>query len=328
MNRRDFLAGCIPLAAAPFIVKAQQRAKVYRIGSLTRGDRDAAAPYNRALEEGLRTLGWIAGDNVVFQHRYADLKPERYPELAAELVRLPADIIIAPSTPAALAVRQITSTIPIVMTVARDPVGAGLVASLARPGGNVTGLAADAGPELGAKVLQLLKEAVPKGMRLAVLRDYPLQSANASYLAAMDSASGSLGVSLYWIEVHGPTDLKRALGAALRNRPDGLVVALDPMTLTHAGQIADFAAQNRLPTIARAQEFAENGGLMAYSPDIVDLYRRSAIYVDKILKGTKPAELPVEQPTRFELVINMKTAKQLGVTIPASLQLTAARVIG
>jgi len=191
MNRRALLAGCVALVATPFTAESQQAGKVYRIGSLTRGGREAAAPYNRALEEGLGVLGWVDGRNVVFEHRYADLKPERYPNLAAELVRLGVDIVVAPSTPAALAVRQATATIPIVTIVAVDPVGAGLVASLARPGGNVTGLTIDTGPDLGAKLLQLLKEAIPSITRVAVLREPSAQPGFAPYLQAME-------IALHW----------------------------------------------------------------------------------------------------------------------------------
>lgn len=225
-NRRAFLAGCVALVATPFAVESQQAEKVYRIGSLTRGGREAAAPYNRALAEGLGVLGWVDGRNVVFEHRYADLKPERYPELAADLVRRGVDVVVAPSTPAALAVRRATTTIPIVTTVAVDPVGAGLVSSLAHPGGNVTGLANDTGPELGAKLLQLLKEAAPKTTRTAVLREPSAQPGDAPYWAAIEKASGSLGMALDWVEVRGPADIDRALAATLRERPNALVVAV------------------------------------------------------------------------------------------------------
>ena len=327
LSRRSLLVGCVTLVATPFVAGSQQAGKVYRIGTLTRGGREAAAPYNRALEEGLGVLGWVEGRNVVFEHRYANLKPERYSVLAAELVRLGVDVLVAPSTPAALAARQATATIPIVTTVALDPVGAGLVSSLARPGGNVTGLTSDTGPELGAKLLQLLKEAIPRTTRAAVLHEPAAQPGFAPYLAAIEMASGTLGMALTWVEVRGPADIDRALAETLRERPNALVVAVQAMAITHARTIAAFATRNRLPTIARVREFAEAGGLMAYSTDLVDLYRRAAIHIDKILKGTKPGDLPIEQPTKFELVINLKAATALGVTIPPSLRARADRVI-
>jgi putative ABC transport system substrate-binding protein len=315
------------LLAAPPAALSQPAGKVYRIGSLTRGGRDAAAPYNRALEEELGRLGWVDGRNVVFEHRYADLKPERYPELATELVRRGVDLVVAPSTPAALAVRRATTAIPIVTIVATDPVGAGLVASLARPGGNVTGLTNDTGPELAAKLLQLLKEAAPSTTRVAVVRDASVQPGYARYAAAMETASNSMRMSLHWVEVRGPADLDRALGATLRGRPTALVVAVQAMSITHGRAIAEFATRNRLATIARNREFVEAGGLIAYSTDILDLYRRAAIHLDKILKGAKPADLPIEQPTKFELTVNLKTASTLGLTLPQSLLVRADRVI-
>jgi putative ABC transport system substrate-binding protein len=327
MNRRALLAGCVVLVATPFAAESQQAGKVYRIGTLTRGGREAAGPYNRALEDGLAALGWVEGRNVVFEHRYADLKPERYPVLAVELVRLGVDIVVAPSTPAALAVRQVTTTIPIVTTVAVDPVGAGLVTSLARPGGNVTGLANDTGPELGAKLLQLLKEAVPRTTRAAVLREPAAQPGFAPYLRAIETASSALGIALSWVEVRGPADIDRALAASLRERPNALVVVVQAMAITHARTIAVFATQNRLPAIARVREFAEAGGLMAYSTDLIDLYRRAAIHIDKILHGTRPGDLPVEQPTKFELTVNLRTAKALGLSVPQPLLARADRVI-
>jgi putative ABC transport system substrate-binding protein len=316
MRRRAFVAGSIAVVAMPSVVSSQSPGRVYRIGSLTRGGREAAAPYNRALEEGLAALGWVGGRNVVFEHRYADLKPERHAELAAELVRRGVDLIVAPSTPAALAVRQVTTTIPIVTTVAVDPVGAALVASLARPGGNVTGLTNETGPELGAKLLQLLGEAVPGARRVAVLHESSRQAGSADYTAAMDKASTALGMTLHWVEVRGPADLDRALSLTLAEHPSALVVAVQAMSITHGRPIAAFATRNRLATIARTREFAEVGGLMAYSADIVDLYRRAALYVDKILKGAKPGDLAIEQPTKFELAINLKTATTLGLKIP------------
>jgi putative ABC transport system substrate-binding protein len=214
-----------------------------------------------------------------------------------------------------------------VTIVAVDPVGAALVASLARPGGNVTGLTNDTGPELGAKLLQLLKEAVPSTTRVVVLRDSSVQPGYARYAAAMEAASSSMHVALHWVEVRGPADLDRAFGAALRDRPDALVVGVQALSITHGRTIAGFATRNRLATIARNRELVEVGGLMAYSTDLLDLYRRAAIHIDKILKGTKPADLPMEEPTKFELTINLRTAKALSLAIPQSILVRAERVI-
>jgi putative ABC transport system substrate-binding protein len=327
MRRRAFIGGGVAVVAAPVIGRGQPSERIYRVGSLTRGGRQAAAPYNRVLEERLAALGWVEGRNIVFEHRYADLSPERYPELAAELVRVGVDIVVAPSTPAAVAMRRATTKIPIVMTVGVDPVGATLAASLARPGGNVTGLTIETGPELGAKLLQLLKEAVPSTTRVAVLGESSVQALNPSFAAAMTAASTSLGLSLLWVEVRGPADLDRALATALRERSNALVVMRLAMAITHARPIAAFAARNRLATIARTREFAEAGGLIAYSTDILDLYARAAVYVDKILKGAKPGDLPIEQPTKFELAMNLKTAAAIGLTLPPPLLVRADRII-
>ncbi len=327
IHRRTFVIGCLASLSTPFTALAQPAGRIYRIGSLTRGGREAAAPYNRALEEELARRGWVEGRNVFFEHRYADLTSERYAELATDLVRLGVDLVVAPSTPAALAVRGATSTIPIVTVVANDPVGAALVDSLARPGGNVTGLTNDTGPELWAKLLQLLKEAVPNTTRVAVLRDASVQPGYARYGAAMETASRSMRMSLDWIEVRGPADLERALAATLRQRPHALLVAVQAMSITHGRTIAEFARRNRLATIARTRELAEAGGLMAYSTDILDLYRRAAIHIDKVLRGARPAELPMEQPTKFELTINMRTASALRLTIAPSLLARADHVV-
>jgi putative ABC transport system substrate-binding protein len=327
IRRRVFVAGGIAALASSGVAWAQPAGRVIRIGTLTRGGREAAAPYNRALAEGLAALGWVEGRNVRFEHRYADLKAERYPDLAADLVRLGVDLVVAPSTPAALAVRRVTATIPIVVTVANDPLGAGLVASLARPGGNVTGLTVDTGPDSLAKLLQLLKEVVPQLTRAAVLRESSIRPGYAEYASALEAASRSLDVTLQWIEVRGPDHLESALATVLRERAPAVVVAMPAMSITHAKVIAAFAARHRLASIARPREFAEAGGLMAYSTDIRDLYRRAAIHIDKILRGASPAELPIEQPTRFELAVNVKTAKAIGLAIPRSMLLRADTVI-
>ena len=328
MCRRDVLAGLVGLLATPSVVTAQTAGKVYRIGSLSRGGREAAAPYNRALAQALAALGWVEGRNVMFEHRYLDLESERYPDIAAELARLGVDLIVAPSTPAALAVRRVAPSIPIVTTVAVDPVGAGLVRSLAHPGGNVTGLSNDTGPELGGKLLQLLKEAVPGMTRIVVLHEASQQPGYKAYAVAMETASKALGLSLHWVEVRGPADLDGAFAAIRRDRAEAVVVAVGAMGLTHARVIADFATRNRVATIARSREFAEAGGLMAYSTDIVDLYRRAAVYIDKIFKGARPGDLPIEQPAKFELAVNLKTAEALGLTIPQSLVMRADRALG
>jgi putative ABC transport system substrate-binding protein len=278
-----------------------------------------------AFSEALRELGWIEGKNIVFEQRYADNRVERLPELAAALVRLDVNIIVAFGIVAAHPAKQATSTIPIVM-IGGLPIGTGLVASLARPGGNVTGVSFLVSAELGAKRLQLLKEILPGLSRVAVL--WPAANpASVQVFKDIKEAARTLGIEVQSVEVRSSIDFHNAYEVVAKQRPDALITLVDSLTLAHRQQIADFAATNRLPSAHSVRAFTEVGGLMSYGPDQADLRRRAATYVDKILKGAKPADLPVEQPTKFELVINLKTAKVLGLTIPATLLARADEVI-
>jgi len=322
MNRRTFLGTLTSsVLTAPLIIEAQQAGKVYRIGVLQQG----GPPIPGSFLQQLRELGYIEGQNIVLEYRYAEGRAERLPDLAAELVSLKVDVIVAGGTPAPLAAKHATGTIPIVMTAAGDPVGSGLVTSLARPGGNVTGLSARS-PELAGKRLQILKEVVPGLARVAVLWNATNPYA-ALVVRETEAAARTLGVQVQFLEVRGPDDFGNALPAAIRGRPDALILVEDPLTFRYRMQVADFAVRHRLPTTYGYREFAEAGGLMTLGPNLADMYRRAASYVDKILKGAKPGDLPVEQPTKFELVINLRTAKALGLTIPQSLLLRADQVI-
>jgi putative ABC transport system substrate-binding protein len=315
----------LALLVVPLAAQAQPVGKVYRIGSiLTTAPNDGGHLFK--LDEGLRELGYVEGRNVVFERRFAEGRQERLPALAAELVQLKVDVIVTGSNPAIAAVKQVTATIPVVMAVSRDPVGAGFIASLARPGGNITGLANDATPEIIGKNLELLKEAAPRVSRVAFLWN-PVPPGAGTTKNAVESAARRLGLTLQSVEVRGPNEFESAFAAMVRERANGVVVATDPVLVGPRSRVVDLAARSRLPAVYGLREFAEAGGLMSYGPNIADQFRRAAIYVDKVLKGAKPADLPVEQPTKFELVINLKTAKALGLTIPPSLLLRADQVI-
>jgi putative ABC transport system substrate-binding protein len=323
--RREFLATLLGGAAAgwPLAARAQQGGKKSIVGRFNAGS--VTDPLNEVLTEALRELGWVEGENVVFERRYAENRLERLPELAADLVRLKVDVIVAGGTLAPLAAKRATSTIPIVKASSGDPLGSGLVASLARPGGNVTGMSLMA-PDLGGKRLELLREILPGLTRVAVLWN----SANpysAIGFKETQSAARTLGVEVQSLEVRSPDDFDRAFEAAQRQHPDALVTVDDPLTLGHLKLIVDFTAGQRLPSVHVAKEFAAAGGLVSYAANIPDVLRRAAGYVDKILKGAKPADLPVQQPTKFELVINLKTAKALGLEIPDKLLALADQVI-
>jgi len=305
---------------------AQQAGKAHRIGWLTAVDARAAAHLVEAFRQGLRELGYVEGKDIVIEYRWAEGRFERLPALAADLVRLKVDVILAAGPPAAPAAKDATESIPIVTTSAIEPVESGLVASLARPGGNITGLTSTAGPEIVGKQLQLLKEAVPKVSRVAVLWN-PTNPAHLLALGEAKVAARSLGVQLQLLETRGPDEFERAPAAATRERAGALLILRDPMFFVHRTRFADFAAKSRLPTMSGLREFVEAGGLMGYGPSLPDLFRRAPTFVDKILKGAKPADLPVEQPTKFELVINLKTAKALGLTIPRSILIRADKLI-
>ena len=324
MRRREFItliggaAGTWPLAA-----RAQQSGKVYRIGYLSPASLSSEL---FALQSGaIRDLGWIEGKNVIFERRYADNRLDLLPELAAGLVRLNVDVIMAPGTLAPLALKRATATIPIVMTAAGDPLGSGLVASLARPGGNITGMSLMA-PDLGGKRLELLIELLPQLSRVGILWN-ATNPYSALVFKETKSAAQVLRIELQSVEVRNPDDFDSALATATRQRVSALITVEDPLTVGQRKRIADFTASNRLPAIYGLKEFVAAGGLMAYGANLADLYRRAAGYVDKILKGAKAADLPIEQPTKFELVINLKTAKALGLTVPPTLLARADEVL-
>jgi putative ABC transport system substrate-binding protein len=308
---------------APLAADAQQAAKVPRVGFLCPS---TAGPHLLALQQGLRELGYVEGQSISFELREAEGRLEGLPDLAAELVQLRVDVLV-PMGPSALrAAKQATSTIPIVMPGAADPVGTGLVASLARPGGNITGLTSLA-PELAGKRLELLKEILPGLRRVAVFWN-PMEPEDAAEWREAERAARALGLQLQSLEVRAPDDLTKAFLVLTKERVDALVnVGWFPPATTRAKGIIKFAAANRLPTLFSRPRFVEEGGFMSFSATDEELYRRAATHVDKLLKGVRPADLPVEEPTKFELVINLKTAKALGLTIPQSLLIRADRVI-
>jgi len=313
----------LALLAAPLAAEAQT-VELPRIGILTLAVA-SSTPVFEGFRQGLRDLGWVEGRNIALEYRFAQGRPDGLPSLAAELVRMKVDVIVIEGGQAALAAKHATQTIPIVMAVIDDPVKAGLVASLARPGGNVTGLTLFAS-ELSRKRLQLLKEVVPKSTLVAVIRN--LAHPNAADLwGETEAAAQSLDLRLRSIEVRSPADLGGAFKAVTSARPSAFITLADGMLLNNRTRIVEFAAKSQLPAIYPDREFAEAGGLIAYGPSLASSFRRAATYVDKILKGAKPADLPVEQPTKFELVINLMTAKALGLTIPPSLLARADEVI-
>jgi putative ABC transport system substrate-binding protein len=306
--------------------EAQQPKKVPLIGYLSPVSASRDSTRREAFRQGLRELGYIEGQNVTIEYRFAEGRLNRFSELATELVRLNVDIIIAAGgSPLARAAKSATATIPIVMTNAADPVADGLIASLARPGGNITGLTALT-PDLSAKRLELLKETVPKVARVAALWN-PTVGERANDLKEAQAAAEAFHVQLQSLEVRDPDDFERAFEAATKERAQALIILPDPLTNTHQARIVDLAVKKRLPTMFSQRPPVDAGGLMSYSPHYEALFRRAATYVDKILKGAKPAELPVEQPTKFELVVNLKTAKQIGLTIPHSVLARADKVI-
>jgi putative ABC transport system substrate-binding protein len=322
---RFIVAFVLGVLAAPPAADAQQPAKVPRIGILTLISASSAPHLFEEFRQGLRERGYVEGQNIALEYRSPQGQADRLPSMAAELVSMKVDVIATESVAAALAAKNATQTIPIVMAISGDPVGAGLVASLPRPGGNVTGLSQLA-PELSGKRLQLLKEAAPKTTRVAVIWN-PVSPASAGYLRESEAAARSLGLQLQPVEARSPADLDAGFKAVTRARPSALITLADGMLASQRTRIVEFAAKGRLPAIFPIREFAEAGGLMTYGPNTAENFRRAATFVDKILKGTKPADLPVEQPTRFELVINMKTAKALGITFPPSILIRADQVI-
>jgi putative ABC transport system substrate-binding protein len=324
MHRRKFvgaLAGGLAILRSS--AEAQPVAKMYRVGFLLGATGESVLSLFHALKQGLRELGYVEGRNIAFVQRYGDGKMERLPDLAAELVRLKVDVIVTGTNLHVAAVRHATATIPIVMVFAADPVSAGFVASLARPGGNITGLSADASPDLWAKYLGLLREVVPTLSRVGVLGQVSSQVG----FAELEAASRNLSVALEVADLQRPEDKDGAFATMIDKRVEALLVVVGPLTYLLRQEIADAALEHRLPAMTNARQFAQAGLLMSYGPDLDDLYRRAAIWVDKILNGVMPADLPVEQPTKFELVINLKTAKALGLDVPFHFQQLANEVI-
>ncbi len=314
----------LSLTLAPLAAEAQRAAKIPHLGYLVLAPlSETPSPERAAFLAGLRELGWIEGKTVAIEYRSAKWNPELFDDLAEDLVRMKVDVIVTIGD-AAKAAKQATNTIPIVMTGSADPVAERLVASLARPGGNVTGMSTMTA-ELGSKRLELLKEVVPRVARVAVIWN-PAISNNLE-LRATRAAARTLGVALKLMEVRNADDLARVFAVLEKERPDGLTMFFDSKSTGYRALVGDFAKKHKIPTIFGAKEFAQAGGLMSYAPDIAESFRRAATYVDKILKGAKPADLPVEQPTKFELVINLKTAKALGLTIPPSVLGRADQVI-
>jgi len=314
----------LPLAVA-VIAEAQQAKKVPRIGFLGAAYPSTNAARIEAFRQGLRALGYIEGKNIIIEWRWAEGKPERLPDLAAELVRFKVDIIVTAGPAATGPAKEATSTIPIVMAQDSDPVESGFVASLARPGVNITGLSTLA-PEVSGKRLELLKEIIPKLSRVAVL-GISTRPGNAQSLKEVELAAGAFKVQVQYLDVLDVKEIETAFRAATKGRAEAVLVLQSPFFNSQRKQIADLAIKNRLPVNFPQNEYVEEGGLVSYAPNYADLFRRAATYVDKILKGAKPADLPVEQPKTFELIINLKAAKQIGLTIPPNVLVRADRVI-
>jgi putative ABC transport system substrate-binding protein len=319
------LAAVTLLLAAVTAPEAQQRKTVAQLGFLGSSTFERQRHLVSALQQALRELGYVEGQNIALEQRYAEGQFQKLPELAAELVRLRVDVLIVESAPAAHAARNATRAIPIVFTNASDPVGTGLVTSLARPGGNITGLS-DFNADIVAKRLELLKEVAPTASRIAVLLN-PGNPTNPLQLKIIRAAASSRGVAVLPFEARGVDDIDQAFLAMRRERAEALIVVGDPMLGSHRRRIVDLSANSRLPTIYATRPYVDDGGLMSYGANFEDLYRRTAAYVDKILQGASPGDLPIEQPTKFELVINIKTSKTLGLTIAQSLRLRADQVL-
>ena len=315
----------VALAMGAAVVQAQQPTKVPRIGYLTTASLSAFATRTEAFRQGLRELGYIEGKNILIEYRYADGKPDRVPALADELVRMKVDILVTGGAPATLSAKDATRTIPIVMASDADPVGSGVVASLARPGGNITGFSTLA-TDISGKRLELLKEIVPRVSRVAVFgtSTYP---GNGQALKEMEVAAREFGMKLQYLDVLDSKNIANAFREASRAHADAVLVLASPVFISQRTQITDLVIKNRVPAIYPNGEYVEDGGLMSYGANNADLFRRAAIYVDKILKGRKPGDLPVEQPTKFEFVVNLKAAKRIGVTIPPNVLARADRVI-
>jgi putative ABC transport system substrate-binding protein len=326
VRRREFITILGSAAAFPLAAYAQQTAKAPRVGWLSPGSITSDENFLASFRDGLGELGWVLGKNIAIESRWAEGNFERLPDLAAELVRLKVDVIVANVTQASLAARNATATIPIVMVGVGDPLGSGLVASLARPGGNVTGPSSMLA-EASGKQLALLKETVPTASAVAVLRNPANPVWQAAALRETERAARAIGLRLQFLEARGPDEFEAAFAAMIREHAGALFVPADIIFVRHAQQMAELAARHRLPAMYGFREHVVAGGLMSYAASFAVMFRRAAAFVDKILKGAKPADLPVEQPTKFELVINLNTAKALGITIPQSVLQRADEVI-
>jgi putative tryptophan/tyrosine transport system substrate-binding protein len=326
LDRRTFLSGTgAVLLAAPFAAEAQQAAKVHRIGFLSGGSAAVAKPFVEQFRQGLRDLGYVEGQNIIIEYRWAEGQLDRLPQLATDLARIAPDLMVAWASQAAVAAHDATTSIPIVMVNVGDPVYLGLATSLGRPGKNLTGLTSF-GPELAAKQLSLLMEVVPKVKRIAVLVN-PGNPLNPPWLKGVETAARTLAVQIQLLNIAGPDDVATAFRDALKGRAGAVFVATDQVVVLQSAQISALALSNRLPTMSGSPALRDAGGLMTYSIDALAMFRRAATYVDKILKGAKPGDVPIEEPTKFEFVINLKTAKALGLTISQALLLRADKVI-
>jgi putative ABC transport system substrate-binding protein len=327
VDRRAFLAGTLTLLAAPLAVEAQQATNIFRIGFLSAVPLSVMSARTEAFRQGLRELGYVEGKTILIEWRSAEGQLDRLPSLAAELVRLKVDVIVTAGPLSTRPVKAATVTTPIVITNDDDPVANGFVASLARPGGNITGLST-LSPEMYGKQLELLKEIVPRLSRVAVLGD-STEPGHAQALRETEGAARALRVQLQYLDVHGANDIETAFRAARTGRADAVLTLTSAVLSTHRKQVVDLARKSRLPVMyfSTSPGFAAGGGLMSYGASRTDMARRAATFVDKILKGTKPADLPIEQPTKFEFIINLKAAKQIGLTIPPSVLARADEVI-
>ncbi len=327
IDRRTFVgvvAGA--LLAMPLAIEAQEAEKVARIGYLSPNSAEFGQHTLAAFRQGLRERGWVEGQNLLIEDRWADGRADRLPALAAELIRLKVDIIVTTSSSTTWATKDATKGIPIVMAASANALGEGLVTSLAHPGGNITGMTFLAGPEIAGKQLQLLKEVAPAASRVAVLTN-PTNRSHAAFARELKVTARSLGAQLQILEASNPDQLDSAFAAMTRERAAAVLVLTDSMFVGQRRRVADLAATSRLPALYSQKEFVDVGGLVSYGPSLLDMFRRAATQVDKILRGAKPGDIPVEQPTKFELVINLKTAKALGLTVPQALLLRADELI-
>ena len=327
MDRRGFLgiaAGVV--LALPLAVEAQQAGRLYRIGYLVQNSANVSQRPLAAFREGLRERGWVEGQNVVIEVRFAEGKIDQLPALVAELIRLKVDVIVTGSSATTWVAKDATKSIPIVMAASANALGEGLIASLAHPGGNITGMTFLAGPEIAGKQLALLRELAPAASHVAVLVN-PTNRSHAAFAKELKVAARSLGAQLHVLETQDPDQFDSAFVAMTRERVEALLVLTDSMFVGQRQRIVDLAARSRLPALYSQKEFVDAGGLISYGPSLMDMFRRAATHVDKILRGATPGDIPVEQPTTFELVINMNTAKALGLTVPQALLLRADEVI-